>query len=119
MIYDLIIIGGGPAGTAAAVYAARKRLKTLLILAEWGGQSIVSEKIYNWIGSVEIPGHELASNFKQHVMANVGADLQVAEGEKVTGIKKENDVFIVTTESGTTHSSKTVLISSGSGRRKL
>ncbi len=119
MIYDLIIIGGGPAGTAAAVYAARKRLKTLLILAEWGGQSIVSEKIYNWIGSVEIPGHELASNFKQHVMANVGADLQVAEGEKVTGVKKENDIFIVTTESGTTHSSKTVLISSGSGRRKL
>ncbi len=119
MIYDLIIIGGGPAGTAAAVYAARKRLKTLLILAEWGGQSIVSEKIYNWIGSVEIPGHELATNFKQHVMANVGQDLQVAEGEKVVAIKKENETFIITTEGGKTHESKTVLISSGSGRRKL
>ena len=44
MTYDLIIIGGGPAGTAAAIYASRKRLKTLLITSEWGGQSIVSEK---------------------------------------------------------------------------
>ena len=42
MTYDLIIIGGGPAGSAAAVYAARKRLKTLFITSEWGGQSVVS-----------------------------------------------------------------------------
>ena len=46
MTYDLIIIGGGPAGAAAAVYASRKRLNTLFITAEWGGQSTVSEKIY-------------------------------------------------------------------------
>ena len=52
--YDLIIIGGGPAGTAAAVYAARKQLKTLLILKEWGGQSIVSDDIQNWIGRPHI-----------------------------------------------------------------
>ena len=50
MIYDLIIIGGGPAGVSASVYAARKRLNTLMIVSEWGGQSIVSEEIYNWIG---------------------------------------------------------------------
>ena len=51
--FDLIIIGGGPAGTAAAVYAARKQLKTLLILKEWGGQSIVSDDVQNWIDQVE------------------------------------------------------------------
>ena len=45
MTYDLIIVGGGPAGTSAAVYAARKKLKTLLITSEWGGQSVVSEKM--------------------------------------------------------------------------
>ncbi len=56
MIYDLIILGGGPAGVSAAVYAARKRLKTLFITAEFGGQSTVSEKIYNWIGTPEIGG---------------------------------------------------------------
>ncbi|MBP6060861.1 MAG: FAD-dependent oxidoreductase, partial [Candidatus Pacebacteria bacterium] len=49
-MYDLIIIGGGPAGVSASVYAARKKMKTLFITSEWGGQSIVSEKIYNWIG---------------------------------------------------------------------
>ena len=49
-MYDLIIIGGGPAGTSAAVYAARKQLKTLLTVKEWGGQSTVSEDIQNWIG---------------------------------------------------------------------
>lgn len=96
MTYDLIIIGGGPAGASAAVYASRKRLNTLLVLAEWGGQSIVSEQIYNWIGSTSISGHDLAENLKKHVMANakgtenlkeaedVGSTLLVKEGHKVT-----------------------------------
>ncbi len=119
MIYDLIIIGGGPAGAAASVYAARKKLKTLLILAEWGGQSIVSEQIYNWIGTTSISGADLAKSFKDHVMANVGNDLEVAEGSKVTSLEKSGDNFLVTTESGSKHESKTVLIASGSGRRKL
>lgn len=119
MTYDLIIIGGGPAGSAAAVYAARKRLKTLLIVAEWGGQSIVSEKIYNWIGTTEIPGSELASSFKKHVEANVGEDLQVKDGEKVTKISKSGDNFVVETEAGSKLETKTVLISAGSSRRKL
>ena len=47
MTYDLAIIGGGPAGAAAAVYAARKRLKTVFITKDWLGQSNVSEKIEN------------------------------------------------------------------------
>jgi alkyl hydroperoxide reductase subunit F len=126
MIYDLIIIGGGPAGTAASVYAARKRLNTLLVLAEWGGQSIVSEQIYNWIGSVSIPGHELAENFKKHVLANAKSTqnttstLEVKEGQKVMNIKKNADeTFTVSTDSEETFQTKTILISTGSGRRKL
>ncbi len=118
MTYDLIILGGGPAGTAAAVYAARKRLKTLLITAEWGGQSIVSEKIYNWIGSPSISGNELAESFKAHVTANVGESLAVKE-TKVTDISKDGELFSVNTESGEKFSTKTVLVSTGSGRRKL
>ncbi|MDQ5922661.1 MAG: NADH-dependent peroxiredoxin subunit, partial [Patescibacteria group bacterium] len=77
MNYDLIIIGGGPAGSAAAVYAARKKLKTLFITSEWGGQSIVSEQIYNWIGTPSISGNDLALGLKSHVMANVGDSLEV------------------------------------------
>ena len=53
---DLIIIGGGPAGVAGAVYAARKQLKTALIAAEIGGQSAVSDGIENWIGTPKIAG---------------------------------------------------------------
>jgi alkyl hydroperoxide reductase subunit F len=131
MTYDLIIIGGGPAGASAAVYAARKRLQTLFITFEWGGQSIVSEKIYNWIGSTSISGHDLAENLKRHVMANaigsknaseaedVGSTLSVKEGEKVSSLEKDGENFKLKTESGQEFTSKTILIASGSGRRKL
>ncbi len=125
MIYDLIIIGGGPAGVSAAVYAARKRLNTLMILAEWGGQSIVSEEIYNWIGHISIPGTKLAEDFKAHVLANAKNDtnpnstLETKEGEKVTAIEKTNDIFTVKTDMNSVFQTKTILISSGSSRRKL
>lgn len=127
MTYDLIIIGGGPAGSAAAVYAARKKLKTLFITSEWGGQSVVSEQIYNWIGTPSISGNELASNFKKHVLANTGDSLEVKEGKKAIKITVpkvlENSalgtVFSVETDSGEQFSTKTILIASGSSRRKL
>jgi NADH-dependent peroxiredoxin subunit F len=126
MTYDLIIIGGGPAGAAAAVYAARKRLKTLFITAEWGGQSVVSEQIYNWIGTTSLSGNDLALNFKNHVLANTGEEqtLEVKEGERVKQISRiEPSVadarFSVQTEAGEEFSTKTILIASGSGRRKL
>ncbi|OGI46186.1 hypothetical protein A2121_02240 [Candidatus Nomurabacteria bacterium GWB1_40_6] len=119
MTYDLIIIGGGPAGTAAAVYAARKRLKTLFITSEWGGQSVVSEQIYNWIGSPSISGNDLAANFKKHVLANTGDNLEVKEGERVSGVGHPTENFTVKTESGKEFTTKTILIATGSGRRKL
>ncbi len=131
MTYDLIIIGGGPAGSAAAVYASRKRLKTLFITAEWGGQSVVSETIYNWIGSPSISGAGLAESLKKHVMANaigtenlkeaedMGSTLLVKEGEKVNKINKKGEGFEVETESGGKFETKTILIATGSGRRKL
>ncbi|MEI8174584.1 MAG: FAD-dependent oxidoreductase [bacterium] len=136
MIYDLIIIGGGPAGTAAAVYASRKRLKTLFITAEWGGQSIVSEKIYNWIGSTSISGSDLAENFKKHVLANSiskenkNSTLEIKEGQKVVSLTRTvlkevspgtvlENIFLIKTESNEEFSTKTILIASGSGRRKL
>lgn len=123
-MYDLIIIGGGPAGAAAAVYAARKRLKTLFITSEWGGQSVVSEKIYNWIGTSSLSGAELAENLKKHVLANTGESLEVKEGKKVISVSKNPAMtplagFSVKTESGEEFLTKTILIASGSNRRKL
>ncbi|MFA6514995.1 MAG: FAD-dependent oxidoreductase [Candidatus Paceibacterota bacterium] len=118
-MYDLIILGGGPAGTAAAVYAARKQLKTAIITNEFGGQSIVSETIYNWIGTPEISGAELAENLKKHTLYYKGPFLDIVEGEKITEITKNNNSFIIKTESGKTYESRSVLITTGSSRRKL
>lgn len=117
MTYDLIIIGGGPAGVSAGVYAARKKLKTLLIAPEFGGQSIVSEGIENWIGTVKISGTELAENLKKHLLAYAADSVEIKE-ESVTDIKKNTDEFIVVTNSGE-FNTKTVLITTGSTRRKL
>lgn len=119
MTYDLIIIGGGPAGAAAAVYAARKQLKTMIIAEEFGGQSVVSEKIYNWIGTPEISGSDLAKNLKAHVDYYVGEFLQTSAGERVEKLEKTGNFFMVTTSVGNIYQSRSVLIASGSGRRKL
>ena len=119
MTYDLIIIGGGPAGVSAGVYAARKKLKTLLIAPEFGGQSIVSEGIENWIGTIKISGTELADNLKKHLISYAGDSVDIKEGESVSNIKKDDtDGFVVTTESGE-YNTKTILITTGSTRRKL
>jgi alkyl hydroperoxide reductase subunit F len=116
-IYDLVIIGGGPAGTAAAVYAARKQLKTLLILKEWGGQSIVSDDIQNWIGTPHISGAQLAASLRAHVEEYKGDILSIVEGE-VSAISGTDGDFTVTTTTET-YPTKTVLVSTGSARRKL
>ena len=119
MIYDLIIIGGGPAGVAAAVYASRKRLKTLFITKEWGGQSVVSEQIFNWIGTSSISGIELANNLKNHVLSNVGESLEVKEGNTVDSVSKQDNLFKIKTDDAKEFLTKTILITTGSGRRKL
>ncbi len=116
--YDLIIIGGGPAGTAAAVYAARKQLKTLLILKEWGGQSTVSDDVQNWIGTPHISGAKLAEALKSHVLEYKGEILTVAEGELVSKVEGVDGNFTVTTDKAT-YTGKTVLVSTGSSRRKM
>ena len=116
-MFDLIIIGGGPAGTAAAVYAARKQLKTLLVVKEWGGQSTVSDDIQNWIGTPHISGANLAKALQSHVEEYKGDILTILEGE-VTGISGTDGDFTVITSKGE-QKSKTVLIASGSARRRL
>lgn len=116
--YDLIIIGGGPAGTAASVYAARKQLKSLLILKEWGGQSTVSDDIQNWIGTPHISGAKLAESLKSHVLEYKGDILNLADGEYVTKVEGTDGNFTVTTDKNS-YNSKTVLVSTGSSRRKL
>ena len=141
-IYDLIIVGGGPAGSSAAVYSARKQLKTLLILKDWGGQSIVSDDIQNWIGTPHISGANLAKSFKTHVEEYAGNFLTVQMGynvtsaENITNTNFENNnnlenpnatenrsagktIKKITLENGTEFLGKALLITTGSVRRKL
>ena len=119
MTYDLIIIGGGPAAASGAVYAARKQLKTLLIAEEFGGQSTVSEKIYNWIGTPEISGSDLAKSFKDHVKYYEGEFLALKEGQRVIKVSKQDAGFLVSTNKDESFETKTILVASGSSRRKL
>ncbi|MDP1707222.1 MAG: FAD-dependent oxidoreductase [bacterium] len=117
-MYDLIIIGGGPAGVAAGVYAARKQLKTVLITEEIGGQSVVSDGIENWIGSPKIHGAELAKAFKTHLDAVKGDIVTLAMHERVESLTSVGG-FIAKTKTGKEFSAKAVLIATGAGRRKL
>lgn len=118
MIYDLTIIGGGPAGVAAGVYAARKELKTLFLTGDWNSQSTVSEGIENWIGTIKIPGAEFAKSLENHLRAYAKDVVDIHVGEWVSKVEKNGESFKITTNKGT-YESKTVLITAGSHRRKL
>jgi alkyl hydroperoxide reductase subunit F len=122
MLYDLAILGGGPAGVAAGVYASRKRLKTVFITESFGGQSVDSVGIENWIGTVSIPGPKLAEELKGHLLAYAGDVVNVREGERITELTTDNSqptrTFKIKTNTGE-YQTKTVLIATGSTRRKL
>ncbi|MCA9361321.1 FAD-dependent oxidoreductase [Candidatus Kaiserbacteria bacterium] len=118
-MYDLTIIGGGPAGVAAGVYASRKQLKTLFITSEWGGQSVVSTDIQNWIGTKSIDGQELATNLRQHLEAYADGFVDIVDNTLVEKIEKNESGFSITTNKQTKFETKTVLITSGSRRRQL
>lgn len=117
-MYDLIIVGGGPAGVAAGVYAARKMLKTLFVTESFGGQSVDSMGIQNWIGTPNISGPDLAKSLEAHLMAYAGGSLEVKKGERAEKVEKLDGGFALSTSSGT-YNTKTILITSGSSRRKL
>ncbi|MEX0910292.1 MAG: FAD-dependent oxidoreductase [Candidatus Paceibacterota bacterium] len=121
MTYDLIIIGGGPAGAAAGVYAARKKINTLLLTVDFGGQSQVSPEIHNWIGDQSISGNALAKKLAAHVRQYESDTFVIKTGTsgQVTTVSKTDTGFTVTTKSGDSFTTKTVLNVAGSNRRQL
>src|SRR5581483_10270576 len=116
--YELAIVGGGPAGAAAAIYAARKRLKTIFITDEWGGQSTVSTDIQNWIGTKSISGSDLAKNLREHVEAHAADTLTILAPAKASALTLKDDAVEIETSKGT-FSAKALLVASGAQRRKL
>jgi len=114
-MYDLIVIGGGPAGTTAAIYGKRQKLKTLLITKDFQGQ--IGKKpipIQNWPGLNEISGPDLMSNFKNHLK---NLDIKTKEST-IKEINKKDNIFKVKTKKEE-YESKTVVIASGSDPRPL
>lgn len=118
MTYDLAIIGGGPAGVAAGVYAARKQLKTIFITRDWNSQSTVSEGIENWIGTVKIPGAKFAKDLEGHLRAYAGTFVDIKVGEGADKVEKVEGGFKITTGKGS-YEAKTILVATGSFRKKL
>jgi alkyl hydroperoxide reductase subunit F len=118
-MFDLVIVGGGPAGCAASVYAARKLLKTALVTETFGGQSIVSPDIENWIGTPHISGEDLAKTLEAHVRTYAGDVVTIMDGRRVTKITSEGGCYLILLDNGDSVKAKTVLVASGGSRRKL
>lgn len=116
-MYDLIIIGGGPGAVAAGVYAARKKLKTLFITDSFGGQSLVSADIQNWIGAKSISGFDLARLLEEHVRAQEG--IEIIDSDFANSVSKIESGFRVGTKNGGNYESRALLIGTGSRRRRL
>ena len=115
-MYDTIIIGAGPAGIAASIYAARKKLNTLLISANIGGQINTTWGIENFIGYHFIEGPELIEKFNTQ-LASYPIEQKI--GVNVSDIKKEKEGFTVTTDEGEVFHTKTVIYTTGKKPRKL
>lgn len=123
-IFDTIIIGAGPAGMTAAVYAARRKMKVLLICGRIGGQMMWSSDIENYTGIAQATGPEMTKTFFDHVRKvdddNAHFDLWVREEERVDIIEKgDNDIFNITTDQGKKFLSHTVLLTTGKIPRTL
>ena len=114
-MYELIIIGAGPCGITASVYAARKRINFLLISSDIGGQAAWSGDIENYTGYQFITGPELAKKLEEHIKQY---NIPIKEGETVTNILSDNRFFTVETDQSS-YTAKAVIIASGKRSREL
>ena len=114
--YDLIIIGGGPAGLTAAVYAATLKMNAFLITKDLGGQAIDSTKIENYMGFDFITGPELTEKFQYQLIHSHYIDHLMSDVEK---IEVSEGSFNVTTSELKTYLAKTLIIATGMTRRRL
>ena len=115
-MYDLIIVGGGPAGMTAAIYGARAKMKTLLIeKAKHGGQAATTEEVENWPGDRATTGPELMKRFRDHV-EDLGVDMIK---EDVARLDLHGEVKVVETRKGNQYEGRAVILSPGAHPRTL
>ncbi len=115
-MYDIIIVGGGPAGLTAAVYCLRAGKNVLVVEKNgFGGQIAYSPKVENIPGFQMISGAEFADKLTEQAMA-LGAEVEL---EKVIGVEKKDGIFYVSTEEGSTFEGKAVILALGVKHRTL
>lgn len=114
MLYDLIIIGAGPAGMTASIYAARRKLKFLIISLDIGGQMSWSSDVDNYPGLPDLPGIDVVKKFQEHLN---DYNIKVKQ-EEVLSLGKKGKICIVKTKKNI-YESKAVLIASGKKPREL
>jgi alkyl hydroperoxide reductase subunit F len=117
MIYDVIVIGGGPGGIAAGIYVTRKQMKTLFLTESFGGQSIVSASIENWIGTESITGWEFAQSLEKHLRSQEGVEIVV--GSKASGVTERDGIYVVHATNGLSYETRTIIIATGGRHRHL
>ncbi|HLM83599.1 MAG TPA: FAD-dependent oxidoreductase [Candidatus Bathyarchaeia archaeon] len=113
-IYDLIIIGAGPAGLAASIYASRYRINHLVIGKEPGGQAVEAHKVENWPGTKSISGFELTQNMREHA-AGLGAEIVM---DSISNISRGGDFFDVTAHTAQ-YKTKNIILALGMEYKKL
>jgi len=115
-IFDLIIIGAGPAGITAGIYAARQKLNTFLITKDFGGQMTKKAvDIENYPGFKKISGRDLIDKFKEHLESfKISTEI-----DEVTKVEKEGNIFSVITKNKKKYQSLAVIVASGSDPRPL
>jgi NADH-dependent peroxiredoxin subunit F len=116
VLYDVIIIGSGPAGMTAAIYSARKGLKTLVLSKDVGGQLNISAELENYPGYSYIAAPELIEHFEDHV---VRFDITRVIGEEVSELDITDKIKIIHTRAGNRYQGRTVIIASGKYPRPL
>ena len=114
-VYDVLIIGAGPAGLTAGVYCARKLLKTMIVSENIGGQASESWAIENYMGYRMITGDDLMRKFEEQVRS---LDLHL-EIDKVLILDRSGNEFIVNTATGAAYRARAVILAQGKQPRKL
>jgi len=116
--YDLIVIGGGPAGLSAALYAAREGIETLIIERSGvGGQAGTTERIDNYPGFAQgVGGAELADAMREHAER---FNVEILQAQTVTSIEAQGDNKMISTESGDSYCSRSLLLTPGATYRRL
>lgn len=114
-IYDVVVVGAGPAGLAAAIYTTRRALKTLVISKDLGGQAALTNNIENYPGFKLVAGQDLMQKFFEQASAT-GTEFDFTE---VESLNKEGDLFVLTTAKDNTIQSKAVILAFGLTPRNL